>query len=392
MADISLLFDVARSGSPSENSETLIKSQLQAIVDNINAKPFEIKVKVEQASLDNMRAQIEGITKSTGALGGGIAFTGIDRGMRAVSSTAGEVNRNLKAVATSAQTVKATLQSTNVSALREALSTIDGIEQSDATRLAESLKSVNGELTSMKARWEESANGEQKILRLTVGAKNELGQSLQYLISFDKKTGEVSRKLVDVAQSFKTVSAEATKTTKTTKQTDDIASKYKAAIAVIKEYYALLTQKEKNPALANDIMLSNGAWTSKSGEFANFAQMLDNVYQSFVRVNQESRIFSEEQRKSLYDIKTKEVNRYRTAIEQVANAEKRAAAARTAKGDKSNLARETSVVNQYNSALSTCQRALKNWTAAENSKHESSRAAYQALKSAVDGAQSAKAA
>lgn len=392
MADISLLFDVARSGSPSENSETLIKSQLQAIVDNINAKPFEIKVKVEQASLDNMRTQIEGITKSTGALGGGIAFTGIDRGMRAVSSTAGEVNRNLKAVATSAQSVKAALQSTNVSALREALSTIDGIEQSDATKLAESLRSVNGELTSMKARWEESANGEQKILQLTVGAKNELGQSLQYLISFDKKTGEVSRKLVDVAQSFKTVSTEATKTTRATKQTDDIASKYKAAIAVIKEYYALLTQKEKNPALANDIMLNNGAWTSKSGEFANFAQMLDNVYQSFVRVNQESRIFSDEQRNSLYDIKTKEVNRYRTAIEQVANAEKRVAAARTAKGDKSNLARETTVVNQYNSALSTCQRALKNWTAAENSKHESSRAAYQALKSAVDGAQSAKAA
>lgn len=383
MADISLLFDVARSGRPSENSETLIKEQLQDIVNNINKTPLEIKVKVEQASLDNMRAEIEGITKSVGALGNGAAFSGIDRGMRAVSSTIGEVNRGLKTVEASAQGVKASLKATNVASLKDALSTIEGLQQSDALKLAESFKSVNAELTSMKARWEESAKGEQRILQLTIGAKNELGQSLQYLVSFDNKTGEISRKLVDVAQSFKSISSESAKTGNTSKNTNNIAENYRSAISVVKEYYKLLTTKDTTPAIANDVMLDNGSWVSKSGAFKKFAQMLDNVYVSYKRVHQEAQAFTAEQKKQLYDVKTKEVQRYNAAVEKTALVSKSAS---------SGTSKSATVTQAYNSSLVSCEKALRSWTAAENSKHESSRAAYQALKTAIDGAKNAKAA
>ncbi len=390
MADISLLFDVAGGESIAEGSGKEIKRQLDAIVGEINKSPLKIKFEADKTSLDNLRAEIEGITKSVGVIGSGGAFNGLDRGVRAVSSTVVDVNRNLKATEASLHSVKASLNSTNVSSLREALSSIEGLQQADASKLADSFKSVNAELTTMKARWEESAKGEQRILQLTVGAKNELGQTLQYLVSFDKKTGEIKRKLVDVSHSFKTVTAEASKTSKSTKGTDDIAKRYQAAIATIKEYYALLKQRDSNPAISADIVRNNGEFVSRTGEYARFADMLNRVSAAFAEVNQSMSVFSNEQKNNLVALRTKELQRYQVAIEKVAVSERKANAAREQSSAKSQTARETSLTNSYNTALIRCEESLKKWTAAEHSKHESSRVAYQALKSSIDGAKAAK--
>lgn len=64
MADISLLFDVAMTGDASNNSALLIKNQLASIIDDINKKPFSIKVEVDNTSLDAIRKQISDITQS----------------------------------------------------------------------------------------------------------------------------------------------------------------------------------------------------------------------------------------------------------------------------------------------------------------------------------------
>lgn len=67
MADISLLFDVSMTGGVDTNSEELIRSQLEGIVNRINAKPLSVKFQIDQQSLETMRKQISDITHSVSA-------------------------------------------------------------------------------------------------------------------------------------------------------------------------------------------------------------------------------------------------------------------------------------------------------------------------------------
>lgn len=68
MADISLLFDVAGGTSIDKGSGKLIKEQLAAIIDNINASPLQIKVQADETSLQAFGARIQKITDSIGSV------------------------------------------------------------------------------------------------------------------------------------------------------------------------------------------------------------------------------------------------------------------------------------------------------------------------------------
>lgn len=73
MADISLLFDVAMGkGNPAGDSESLIRAQLEGIVNSINEKPLSIKFQADTNSLAEIQNQIKTIKET---LGSGIAFS-----------------------------------------------------------------------------------------------------------------------------------------------------------------------------------------------------------------------------------------------------------------------------------------------------------------------------
>lgn len=62
-ADIELLFGVAGGGSVSGASGAQIKGDLDAIVNAINAKPYDIKIQLDQQSVSNFKNQLADLTK-----------------------------------------------------------------------------------------------------------------------------------------------------------------------------------------------------------------------------------------------------------------------------------------------------------------------------------------
>lgn len=64
MADINLVFGVARGGMDGGDSEKEIRSSLQSIVDNINKTPYKIKFDIDTKSLETIQKQLQAIQKA----------------------------------------------------------------------------------------------------------------------------------------------------------------------------------------------------------------------------------------------------------------------------------------------------------------------------------------
>ena len=70
-----------------------------------------------------------------------------------------------------------------------------GLSDADVENIAAKFGEINAVITDIKANWTDVGN-DQQMLSLLVSAKNEWGQSLQYLYQYDQETGQIAGRLV----------------------------------------------------------------------------------------------------------------------------------------------------------------------------------------------------
>lgn len=78
-----------------------------------------------------------------------------------------------------------------------------GISSTAADNLVGRLREINVDVDRMVAKMHEVGGGAQQMASVLVSGKDALGTSLEYLIKFDRETGEINDTIVTVAQNFK---------------------------------------------------------------------------------------------------------------------------------------------------------------------------------------------
>ena len=139
MADVELLFGVEGGGSISSGSGALIKGQLESIINAINSKPFEIKVKLDTKELDKVEK-----VKSTG--------------MKQIASHAKEVGRESKQAAVQVRNLQEETKKL-VNARRISPGKLDSSFNKDIKNQITQVRALDKEYKSFvsskaKARWE----------------------------------------------------------------------------------------------------------------------------------------------------------------------------------------------------------------------------------------------
>lgn len=86
MADIDLLFGVARSGSDGGDSEKLIREQLQDIVSRINSDPFKIRFAIDRSTIDTIRKDIAGSIGEISQSGSVVNLSNIEKSLTSIDS------------------------------------------------------------------------------------------------------------------------------------------------------------------------------------------------------------------------------------------------------------------------------------------------------------------
>lgn len=204
-ADVKLLFGA------SEGSLGQITSDLQDMLSKLDSKPLKIKVGIipDEASIAAFRAQLADIGNLINGLGtvrvAGVDSGGANKFAEEMANAASAVNTATNAV----HSMNASLSATNASKVADALNSINGVSDTGVRNITNSIQEANVAIQRVEAAWRQVAGKEQEIIALRVQGTNEIGQTVNYLIEYNQKTGEISRTTGRIVTEFSNVTNEA---------------------------------------------------------------------------------------------------------------------------------------------------------------------------------------
>lgn len=372
MADISLLFDVAMGGgNPSGDSEQLIRSQLEAIVNGINAKPFSIKFQADEASLQQFQKRVSEIAIS---LGNGVGTS---------SAAFEQVTRQINIAATAIHTMNGAVNASNLERISTALSGLAGANISDGAiaDIVSRLESMSVVLTDARIQFEDLGKTGERVPRLIIEGVDAAGNAIRRNLRFDNK-GELERDLTDItvklAEVEKASKGSGTSTKSAGEKATDAFTRAKKAVT---DYYNALTQLERS-GLRNVITQgADGTWSSSQTGYEERVAQLNRLTQEYHNATAARQTFTASQQAEFTEHETARAQQYRVAVEDVARAEQHR---------QETLRSTVTITRSYDNTIADCQKKLKDWSAAENSRHQSSRDAYDALRNEVTAAERAR--
>ncbi len=272
MGDISLLFDVEGGGELSGKSGHDIQEQLNSIVDKINAHPFEIKFKADDESLNKMREAVQKITESFGNVRLGSVSVDTGSATREIDNGVEKITQSATKAASAVGKITASLDGSKVSSIVDTLKTIEGIDDKGAIALAKSISEVGVTSGKVKAKVEELKDGVQSLISLSVNGKNANGDTLSYIFTYDKKTQEVKKTLIEVAAAWGEAEQKSNGAAKTTE-------KIPANISAIRDEIDRLNKSLRSDY---DKVISGIGGESAKGDNASRVQELRNKYMSLM--------------------------------------------------------------------------------------------------------------
>ena len=372
MADISLLFDVAMGGgNPSGDSEQLIRSQLEAIVNGINAKPFSIKFQADEASLQQFQKRVSEIAISLG------------NGAGTSSAAFEQVTRQINIAATAIHTMNGAVNASNLERISTALSGLAGANISDGAiaDIVSRLESMSVVLTDARIQFEDLGKEGERVPRLIIEGIDAAGNAIRRNLRFDNK-GELDRDLTDITVKLAEVERASKNTGANTGSAGDKATDaFTKAKKAVTDYYNALTQLGRS-GLRNIITQdANGTWSSSQAGYEERVTQLNRLTQEYHNATTARQTFTASQQAEFTEHETARAQQYRVAVEDVARAEQQR---------QETLRSTVTITRSYDNTISDCQKKLKDWSAAENSRHQSSREAYDALRNEVTAAKQAR--
>lgn len=372
MADISLLFDVAMGGgNPSGDSEQLIRSQLEAIVNGINSKPFSIKFQADEQSLQQFQKRVSEIAVSLGGSAG-------------TSSAAFEqVTRQINIAATAIHTMNGAVNASNLERISTALSGMAGANISNGAiaDIVSRLESMSVVLTDARIQFEDLGKEGERVPRLIIEGVDAAGNAIRRNLRFDNK-GELERDLTDITVKMAEVEkASKSSGTSTNSAGDKSTDAFARAKKAVTDYYNALMQLERS-GLRNVITQgADGTWSSNQPGYEERVAQLNRLTQGYNNATAARQTFTASQQAEFTEHEVARAQQYRVAVEDVARAEQH---------KQETLRSIVTITRSYDNTIADCQKKLKDWSAAENSRHQSSRDAYDALRNEVIAANQAR--
>lgn len=231
-----------------------MSKDISDLVTLLNQNPQRVRVglEIDHSAIERFRTEVANIHNSMGGLGR-VTVSPVDTGglNNAIDGIARLAQSTQGAIST-VQTMRAELNSVNSERIQQAIASINGISAEGASALAHSLGEANVRATEVRARLLEAADAEQQLVALQVRGTNEAGHMVNYLMTYNTETGEISRKMVDITARLEdATSAESTRATTVREITD-----------LYRQMHALMRTN------------ANASDTASYAELANQAQLL----------------------------------------------------------------------------------------------------------------------
>lgn len=234
-----------------------MQKDISDLVTRLNQNPQRVRVglEIDHSAIERFRTEVANIHNSMGGLGrvtvspvdtGGLN-NAIDGITRLAQSTQGAIS--------TVQTMRAELNSVNSERIQQAIASINGISSEGASALARSLGEANVRATEVRARLLEAADAEQQLVALQVRGTNEAGHMVNYLMTYNTETGEISRRMVDITARLEDATAAESHRATTVREITDL----------YRQMHALMRTN------------ANAADTASYAELANQAQLLQDA-------------------------------------------------------------------------------------------------------------------
>lgn len=186
MADINLVFGVARGGMDGEDSEKIIKTSLQSIVNNINKTPYKIEFEADPESLKTIKAQLQEIRQLASKIPNNI-------GTMNVGGNISKTKSSIEAAANSANK------------LNSVLSDATGAGQSGIASLVQKFESLENVLLTISETIKEILAQAKGISTNTLGSNTNTNTLVQGLNEAKAAYKEINNLLNQIATKEATV-------------------------------------------------------------------------------------------------------------------------------------------------------------------------------------------
>ncbi len=202
-------------------SYTKIQDDIKELETLINGNPPRITVglNIDQNTINNFRNEISNIQTQIGNMGR------VTIGSTNGSNISGDIERvasSTQSAISAVQTMRAELNSVNSERIQQAIASINGISPQGASALTQSLNEANVRATEVRARLLEAADAEQQLVALQVRGTNEMGHMVNYLMTYNTETGEISRRTTDITARISDASAVESNRITTVREINDL--------------------------------------------------------------------------------------------------------------------------------------------------------------------------
>lgn len=234
-----------------------MQKDISDLVTQLNQNPQRVRVglEIDHSAIERFRTEVANIHNSMGGLGR-VTVSPVDTGglNNAIDGIARLAQSTQGAIST-VQTMRAELNSVNAERIQQAIASINGISAEGASALAHSLGEANVRATEVRARLLEAADAEQQLVALQVRGTNEAGHMVNYLMTYNTETGEISRRMVDITARLEDATAAESHRATTVREITDL----------YRQMHALMRTN------------ANAANTASYAELANQAQLLQDA-------------------------------------------------------------------------------------------------------------------
>lgn len=195
-ADIKLVFGA------SEASYGAISKDLADIISRIEKDGIpSIKI-----SLDYKESDVKRLESDLKKITDNISKTFSNIGLPQIST----ITSGRSTAASGSNVISDGLSASNISKVEQSLQSIKGMSSDVISKIAQSVSDANVQILSVETSFKRVKNEADKLLQLNISGKNELGQSVKYLATYDSAGKEIAKELVKIKTQWKDV-GEATK-------------------------------------------------------------------------------------------------------------------------------------------------------------------------------------
>lgn len=177
-----------------------MQKDISDLVTQLNQNPQRVRVglEIDHSAIERFRTEVANIHNSMGGIGR-VTVSPVDTGglNNAIDGIAHLAQSTQGAIST-VQTMRAELNSVNAERIQQAIASINGISAEGASAIAHSLGEANVRAMEVRARLLEATDAEQQLVALQVRGTNEAGHMVNYLMTYNTETGEISRRMVDI--------------------------------------------------------------------------------------------------------------------------------------------------------------------------------------------------